>query len=80
MSQRNVFSFGSSKLLFYRSHLETWLHGGQPDPITLEIHPSERCNHRCPSCQSKLVFPTSEVRARAAGGADLDPLLLKSVW
>jgi len=79
-NERNVFSIGSKKLLMYRCHLESWRQSGQSVPITLEIQPSERCNHHCPACQGQLALGISEARARARAGVNLDIRLLRSVW
>ncbi len=76
----NVFAVGSSKILMFEKHLAAWS-GGKPGvPVTLEIHPSERCNHKCPDCQAQFAVSKKEMRTRAALGAELDLAWLDSVW
>lgn len=78
--ERNIFSTGAQKLALFPDRLRVWMEGGVPIPITLEIHPTERCNHHCPDCQARLALPVAQVKRRAKAGADLDLGLLRSVW
>lgn len=80
INRTNIFSAAAQKLLCYPDKLQAWLNGEPFVPITLEIHPTERCNHRCPQCQSTFAMPSSEARKRARQGQDLDLHLLDSVW
>ena len=80
LKRTNIFSSAAQKLLCYPEKLQAWLKGQPFAPITLEIHPTERCNHRCPQCQSTFAMPGGEARKRARQGYDLDLSLLDSVW
>jgi radical SAM protein with 4Fe4S-binding SPASM domain len=76
----NVFASGAMKLLCFPEKLMAWRAGAPFVPVTLEIQPTERCNHRCPNCQGRYSMPTQELRQRAIAGVDLDLSLLDSVW
>ncbi|MBF0347350.1 MAG: radical SAM protein [Magnetococcales bacterium] len=80
MKVPNIFSASSLKLASFPEHIKRWRQGWTVPPITLEIQPSERCNHSCPKCQGKFSLPADEVRFRAKSGEDLDLNLLQSIW
>jgi MoaA/NifB/PqqE/SkfB family radical SAM enzyme len=76
----NVFDSGALKLLSYREDVLRWLRCDSTPPICVEIHPTERCQHRCPDCQAKYSLRVSDVRVRARSGHDLDLSMLRSLW
>ncbi|MEK7546248.1 MAG: radical SAM protein [Patescibacteria group bacterium] len=67
--------------MLFADKLERW-RGGDIGfaPVTLEIQPTERCNHRCPSCQAIYAISKKDVRRLAKAGGDLDFRLLDGVW
>ena len=67
-------------LLLFPDFVRRWQSGEVNVPITLEIHPTERCNHRCPACQAKYAMPLTTARSRARYGSDLDLSLMQSIW
>ena len=80
MIEQNIFSLGARKLLTFQTQIEKWLVSGETAPVTLEIHPTERCSHHCPACQAQYALKISDVRHRAKYGVDMDFRLLDSVW
>lgn len=78
--KENIFSTGTQKLLCFPEKLQAWLKGEPFVPVTLEIQPTERCNHRCPQCEGVLSLSGGQVRKQAREGVDLDLRLLESVW
>ena len=42
--------FNSWKALAYADRIEEILAGGMPDPVTVHIYPTNRCNRNCPWC------------------------------
>lgn len=80
MIRTNIFSTGAQKLLCFPNHLDQWQRGRAVTPVALEIHPSEKCNHHCPQCQSKFILSSKEVHLRSSQGAFLDLTLLDSIW
>jgi pyruvate-formate lyase-activating enzyme len=80
MITQNIFSTGAQKLLFYPQRIDNWQNGKPIVPITLEIQPSERCNHHCPHCQGKFALERLDALNRSKNGALLDLSLLKTIW
>ena len=80
MITKNIFSTGAQKLFYYPDRIENWQHGKPIVPITLEIQPSERCNHHCPHCQGKFALSTSDAIKRSRNGVFLDLNLLDTIW
>jgi|GEM_PF-2726235 Predicted Fe-S oxidoreductases len=80
MYEDNVFSTGAKKLLHYAERIQQWQDNRPIVPITLEIQPSERCNHNCPNCQSHFILGQSKSRKLAHHGSFLDLSLLNSIW
>lgn len=80
MIRKNFFSTGAQKLLLYKEEINKWKSGESLIPITLEIQPSEICNHLCPQCQGKIALTKKEARIRSRNGSLLDFSLLESVW
>lgn len=76
----NIFSTGAQKLFYYPERINDWQQGKSIVPITLEIQPSERCNHRCPHCQGKFSLEKIEALNKSKHGAILDLSLLKTIW
>ena len=44
--------FSSDKILKHLDRVQSWIKGGNPPPITVELDMTNRCNHRCPECTS----------------------------
>ena len=40
------------KILCHLDKVENYFNNKNPDPITIEIDPSNSCNHSCPFCIS----------------------------
>ena len=76
----NIFSASGRKVLFFEDYIQSWLRGQPKEPICLEIHPSERCNHRCPNCQSKYSIGSTKAKQVARAGEFLDMRLLEGIW
>ncbi len=47
----NIFN-PQTKILFHLNKVEKYFENKNPDPITIEIDPSNACNHSCPFCIS----------------------------
>jgi len=43
-------SFNQLKVLHWKDRIEKIIDGGFPPPVTVEIDPSNNCNHNCPHC------------------------------
>jgi MoaA/NifB/PqqE/SkfB family radical SAM enzyme len=80
MPSENIFSSGALKLLYYSQKINQWEENRAIIPITLEIQPSERCNHNCPNCQAQFCLKKKETRERAKSGIFLNLSLLDSIW
>lgn len=80
MITKNIFSVGAQKMLFYPERLKDWRHNKPIVPITLEIQPSERCNHHCPHCQGKFSLERFDALGRSRHGAFLDFSLIDTIW
>lgn len=80
MITKNIFSTGAQKLFLYPERIGSWKNGKPIVPITLEIQPSERCNHHCPHCQGKFALERLDALNRSKNGALLDLTLLKTIW
>ena len=78
--EKNIFSSGGDKLLSFPETIRSWQERENFVPVTLEIQPTEICNHRCPGCQAQYVFERSELRSRARSGVELDINILDTVW
>jgi MoaA/NifB/PqqE/SkfB family radical SAM enzyme len=76
----NIFSSGSQKLLLYPQRIYDWQKHKPIIPITLEIQPSEQCNHNCPSCQSQYSLGKTNAKEKSINGQFLDPSKLDSIW
>lgn len=80
MITKNIFSTGAQKLFLYPERIDNWQNGKPIVPITLEIQPSERCNHHCPHCQGKFALDRLDALNRSRNGALLDLTLLETIW
>src|SRR5262249_62203079 len=76
----NIFSASSAKLGMFPDELLGWRTGEAITPITLEIQPSEQCNHRCPKCQAQFSLSRQEHRTRVKAGQHLDLGCLEGIW
>jgi MoaA/NifB/PqqE/SkfB family radical SAM enzyme len=76
----NVASAGALKIASFADRLSDYENRRPVLPITVEIQPTERCNHKCPDCQAHYSLGMKEIRKRAIGGADLDIDQLASLW
>lgn len=63
-----------------RQRLLQWERKEPIPPVTLEIQPSERCNHHCPACQAQYSMSRVEARRRAKLGSFLDLNLIQTIW
>lgn len=77
---KNPFHAPGTKLRFFPDSLRRLRSGNFVSPIALEIQPSERCDHSCPTCQSISVLGATERRRRAFSGTHIDLKLLESLW
>jgi len=68
----NIFSLGDKKLLCFPDKIKAYFSGEAVVPITLEIQPTEICNHKCPQCQSHFILGAKEASGRALTGKELD--------
>lgn len=48
--ESDVRQFSSDKILKHLGQVSSWLNGGNPPPITVELDMTNICNHRCPEC------------------------------
>jgi radical SAM protein with 4Fe4S-binding SPASM domain len=80
MITNNIFSLGAEKLLMYPERIRDWQMNKAIIPVTLEIQPSEQCNHHCPSCQGKYILGAINALKRSRFGPNLDLSLLDSIW
>ena len=80
MIETNIFSTGAQKLLFFPNEIKSWQNCEAVTPITLEIQPSEICNHHCPQCQGFIVPSNNHENAKPMRGCLLNLSLLDSVW
>ena len=78
MKTIDVYNSAERKLLSYPQKLSDFLQKKPISPIALEIHPSERCNHRCPECQGKFAYDAYENVASL--GEFLDFKLLDKIF
>jgi len=78
MKTTDVYNSAERKLLSYPEKLCDFLKNKPVAPIALEIHPSERCNHRCPECQGKFAYDSYENVASL--GEFLDFKLLDKIF
>lgn len=76
----NIFSAGADKLLTFADRIAQWQAKESFVPVTLEIQPTERCNHHCPGCQSFYSLSSDDVHSKARTGFDLDIDLLAPIW
>ena len=76
----NIFSAGAIKLTSFAQELKDWNHYKPFVPLTLEIHSTEICNHRCPNCQGLYTISSDETNFRTRKYMHLDLDLLESVW
>ncbi len=76
----NIFSSGASKLFLFPKKIENLKNNKAIIPTTLEIQPSERCNHFCPNCQSKIEFSKEVANEKKLNGVFLDFSILASIW
>ena len=56
MKITDIYNSAERKLLSYPEKIADFLKEKPVFPIALEIHLSERCNHRCPECQGKFAY------------------------
>ncbi len=80
METTNIFNSGHYKIGLFCREIRAWKDREYMPPITLEIHPTERCNHSCPSCQSRINLGLREASRRAREGVDLDLDILSKIW
>ena len=76
----NIFSAAGRKLSLFPEKVTEWENGTLPLPITLEIQPSERCNHSCPNCQAQFALTMRRTRELAKLGQFLDLKAIETVW
>lgn len=78
MKKTDIYNSAERKLLSYPQKLSDFLQKKPVIPVALEIHPSERCNHRCPECQGKFAYDSYENVASL--GEFLDFKLLDKIF
>ncbi len=49
----NDFSKYAEKILAHRGRVLSWLNNVPPNPILMELYPSNMCSHKCPYCPNK---------------------------
>lgn len=76
----NIFSAGGAKLTAFPEAVDAWRDGAAIAPITVEIHPTEQCGHRCPNCQAQFAISRPSVRSLRKVGAHLDFGALNTLW
>ena len=76
----NIFSAGAAKLGAFPEQLERWRSDAPLSPVTVEIQPTEQCNHRCPACQGHFPLSRSEAQRACSWGSHLNLAKLESVW
>lgn len=54
--QIDVRQFSSDKILKHLDRIDSWLKGGNPAPVTVELDVTNVCNHRCPQCSGWFSF------------------------
>ncbi len=76
----NVFSDGPKKVLLFPDRIRRWRDERPFEPVVVEIHPSERCNHRCPDCQSRWILGDRRVSELSRRGQFMDLTILNGLW
>lgn len=80
MSNQNFFSQGSEKIYYFEERLKRFLTKDVINPVVVEIHPTERCNHGCPQCQAIYAVSTTKKNMLKKRGADMDFTILEGLW
>ncbi|MFC1618151.1 radical SAM protein [Patescibacteria group bacterium] len=78
--QKNIFSAASNKLSLFPEKLDNYLDKKNFVPIATEVQPSEKCNHKCPSCQSYYALEKRDVHNLKTKGSFLDFNKLDTFW
>jgi pyruvate-formate lyase-activating enzyme len=79
----NIFNSAAGKLSLpqYKEYVGGYLSGKDitEPPITLEIHPSAKCQQNCPRCPSLINMERDQAKELARGGQFLDMRLLDQI-
>ena len=57
----NPRQFASDKILNHPDRIQAWLNGENPFAVTMEIDPTNVCNHRCPGCSGWPIADKSSL-------------------
>lgn len=52
---------GRDKIYAHPDRLAQWMTTGRTLPITAEIDPTNKCNHKCPDCAGNRMLPDAEL-------------------
>ncbi len=74
----NIFN-PQSKILCHLNKVEKYFNNKNPDPITIEIDPSNACNHSCPFCISGHLHLKKFKGTKLFNRTMLDPKIFKNL-
>lgn len=76
----NIFSAAGAKFAAFSDRINLWQSGKPVPPITVEIQPTEQCNHSCPHCQGHFALSQADARLRATRGEHIEISSLDTFW